>query len=385
MRILHLAVENFAGIPLRLVKEERRLGHESRLVTLLSPLQKYEEDIALNLPALNAPFVPTLRKIVRLGNTPTIVNTRHTGHVKHWKPTNTLDSLLFRLRDWFWQPRIHETLDKLGGLESFDLIIADGGHDFTRFPRLLAETSVPIATMYYGSDMRTRGIITGVQEKAHHTFTFEHDHTLLFSDAEFLLYPYEHPVYAPSVEYTPPRDGEKIRIGHAPTNRLAKGTDRILDALQTIQTEFPVEIVLIEKMPHKDALALKAQCHVFIDQIGELGYGTNSIESLMMGIPTAVEIMPDFGDFLQQQCTGEPHPFYNLRRTSLVEDLREILQQQSEWKERGNAGRIWAARYHSPTRIVQQYMKYFTENFTENFTAKLPTYPEKSPAPQTIP
>jgi hypothetical protein len=319
-------------------------------------MQKYEEDIALNLPALNAPFVPTLRKIVRLGKTPTIVNTRHSGDVTFWKPANALDSLLFKLRDWYWQPRIHQTLQQLGGLESFDLIIADGGHDFTRFPRLLAETTVPLVTMYYGSDMRTRGIIAGVQAKALHTFTFEHDHTLLFPEAKFLFYPYEHPVYAPSVQYTPPREGEPIRIGHAPTNRLAKGTDRIIAALEELQTEFPLEIVLIEKLPHKEALARKAHCHVFIDQIGEIGYGVNSIESLMMGIPTAVEIMPDFADFLQKQCNGEPHPFYNIRRAALVEDLRAMLQQKEHWQERGKQGNIWAARHHSLQSVVATYL-----------------------------
>lgn len=357
MRILHIAVENFAGIPIRLVQEERRLGHESRLITLLSPMQKYEEDIALNLPALNAPFVPTLRKIVRLGNTPKIVNTRHVGQVKYWQPANMLDSLLLRLRDWYWQPTIRRVLQQLGGLESFDAVIADGGHDFTRFPRLLRETSVPITTIYYGSDMRTRGIIHGVQARAHQTFTFEHDHTLLFPEAEFLFYPYEHPVYAPSVAYAPPHDGETIRVGHAPTNRLAKGTDRILAALESLKVEFPIEIILIEKMSHKDALAAKARCHVFIDQIGELGYGTNSIESLAMGIPTAVEIMSDFDSFLQGQYSGEKHPFYNVRRASLTDDIRFMLNDFKNWAKRGNAGKIWAERHHSITQVVTQYMR----------------------------
>jgi hypothetical protein len=357
MRILHLAVENFAGIPIRLVQEERRLGHKSRLITLLSPMQKYEEDIALRLPALNMSIMPQLRKLVRFGNTQTIVNTRHTGKVKYWQPANALDAALFKLRDWYWQPSIHEALSEIGGLESFDVIFADGGHDFTRFPRLFAKTTVPIVAIYYGSDLRTRGIIAGVQEKARCTFTFEHDHTLLFPEAEFLFYPYEHPLYAPSTIYTPPKTGETIRVGHAPTNRVGKGTDRILATLETLKAEFSLDIVLIERMPHKDALAAKAQCHVFIDQVGELGYGVNSIESLMMGIPTAVEIMPDFADFLQQRCAGEEHPFYNVRRISLENDLRNLLQDSNHWQKRGERGRIWSARYHNIANIVQQYLQ----------------------------
>jgi hypothetical protein len=356
MRILHLAVENFAGIPMRLVKEERRRGHESRLITLLSPMQKYEEDIALNLPALNTAWIPHLRRLVRGDNTPKKVNTRHVGEIKIWKPANALDATLFRLRDWYWQPAIHAALEQLGGLDSFDVIIADGGHDFTRFPRLLTETPVPIVTMYYGSDLRTRGIIADVQAKAHHTFTFEHDHTLLFPEAEFLFYPYEHPVYAPFTTYTPPHNGETIRIGHAPTHRAAKGTDRILAALETLKSEFPLEVVLIEGLSHREALAAKALCHLFIDTVGEIGYGLNSIESLMMGIPTAVEIMPDFAEFLQEQCGGEPHPFYNVRRASLEDDIREVIQQKEHWLERGKQGYGWALRYHDIRSVADAYL-----------------------------
>lgn len=355
MRILHLAVENFAGIPMRLVHEERRRGHDSRLITLLSPMQKYEEDIALQLPALNLPQMKQLRRLVRGTPKEQIVNVRHDGQAKYWKPANILDNVLFRLRDAAWQPAIRRALKEIGGLESFDLIIADGGHDFTRFPRLLAKTSVPIATVYYGSDMRTRGIIVGVQEKACCTFTFEHDHTLLFPEAKFLFYPYEAPPYEPSVHYRLPEQGEIIRIGHAPTNRAAKGTAEILAAVEHLKTDFPIEVILIEKMPHPEALLAKARCHLFIDQIGELGYGVNSLESLAMGIPTAVELMPDFEGFLQKQC-GEAHPFYPLRRATLHEDLRAILTDTNNWQQQGSIGKAWTERHHATRAVVETYL-----------------------------
>jgi hypothetical protein len=356
MRILHLAVENFAGIPMRLVHEERRRGHESRLITLLSPMQKYEEDIALQLPALNLPQMKQLRRLVRGTAKTPIRNIRHQGDVKHWKPSNALDGALLRLRDALWLPGVKRTLEDLGGLESFDVIIADGGHDFTRFPQLLSQTTVPIVTMYYGSDMRTRGIITEVQEKALCTFTFEYDHTLLFPEAQFLLYPYQAPDYAPSVEYAPPRQHEVIRIGHAPTNRIGKGTGEILAVLERIQSDFPVEIIMIENLPHAEALRRKATCHVFIDQIGELGYGVNALESLAMGIPTAVELMPDFERFLEQHC-GEPHPFSRLRRASLEADLRDILRNMSNWQALGTTGEAWVRRHHGVQGVVESYLR----------------------------
>jgi hypothetical protein len=360
MRILHLAIENFAGIPMRLVREERRRGHESRLITLLTPMQKYEEDISLRLPALNLSQMKRLRSLVRGAPAQTPLNIRREGSTpRFWSPANALDAALFRLRDRWWLPRAQRTIRKLGGLEQFDLIIADGGHDFTRFPRLLLESSAPVFTIYYGSDMRVRGIIEPLERKALRTFTFEYDHTLLLPEARFLFYPYEEPDYAPTEQergaYRPPREGETIRVGHAPTNRAAKGTNEILAALESLRSEYPLEIVLIENLSHREALRLKATCHLFVDQIGELGYGVNSIESLVMGIPTATEILPDFHCFLCERCGEEP-PFYQLTRARLQEDFRAIFADISRWQEKGAHGKRWAQQYHAVQGVVDEYL-----------------------------
>ncbi|MCS6808581.1 MAG: glycosyltransferase [Bacteroidota bacterium] len=355
MKILHLAVENFAGIPFRLVQEERRRGHESRLITLLPSAQKYEEDIALRLPWSRLPQLQKVRSWIRGSRAQMIDNLRHQGRVKYWQPANVLDVFLFRMRDALWMPTIQRALRGLGGLESFDVIIADGGHDCTRFPRLLAETSVPIITCYYGSDVRVRGIIDGVQRRARYTWTFEYDHTLLLPSAEFLLYPYTPPVYAPKVEYIPPQQGDTIRVGHAPTNRAAKGTKEIMSVLRSLQSEFPIEIIMIEGVSHREALHRKATCHCFIDQIGELGYGVNALESLAMGIPTAVELMPDFERYLQEYC-GEAHPFYMCRRKYLEDDLRAMLNDMAAWRERGKQGQRWVGNHHSVAAVVERYL-----------------------------
>ena len=360
MRILHLAVENFAGIPMRLVREERRRGHESRLITLLTPMQKYEEDISLRLPALNLSQMKKIRSFVRGTPAEKALNIRHLDSAPRlWSPANALDGLLFRLRDLWWLPRARRTLRELGGLDGFDLIIADGGHDFTRFPGLLLKRSAPLFTVYYGSDMRTRGIIEPIQRKAARSFTFEYDHTLLLPEARFLFYPYEEPDYADKetnkASYNPPRDGEKIRVGHAPTNRAAKGTDAILAALDALREEFPLELVLIENLPHNEALRLKATCHLFIDQIGELGYGVNSIESLFMGIPTAVEILPDFRRFLEKRCGEEP-PFYHISRANLLEDFRAIFADMPRWSDKGAHGERWTRAHHNVQAVVDDYL-----------------------------
>ena len=52
-RILHLAPFNTSGVPITLVRAEREVGFESRLITLGRDSRNYEEDICLDLPFLD--------------------------------------------------------------------------------------------------------------------------------------------------------------------------------------------------------------------------------------------------------------------------------------------------------------------------------------------
>ena len=58
-----------------------------------------------------------------------------------------------------------------------------------------------------------------------------------------------------------------VRIGHAPSVRAAKGTEIILQAIRAVAAFHPVELVLIENLPHAEALRRKATCHAFVDQV----------------------------------------------------------------------------------------------------------------------
>ena len=108
--------------------------------------------------------------------------------------------------------------------------------------------------------------------------------------------------------------------------------------------------LIIENMPYRLALAEKSKCDFFIDQIGELGYGLNSVESLGMGIPTAVELLPDFEAFL-----GE-HPFYNIRGNHLIEDLHAAFADRRKWPEKSLAGKRWVREKHSIEAVVNTYL-----------------------------
>ena len=143
----------------------------------------------------------------------------------------------------------------------------------------------------------------------------------------------------------PPED-PPTRIGHAVVTRSSKGSDAILAAIAEVAKDRDIEPVLIERLPHKEALELKSTCHIFIDQLGELGYGLSGLESLAMGVPTVVELLPDHEEFI-----GE-HPFITANSDTLAGVLRELIKDEPRRRELAQIGPQWVAEFHSPARTV---------------------------------
>lgn len=68
---------------------------------------------------------------------------------------------------------------------------------------------------------------------------------------------------------------DKIRIVHAPTQRAAKGTDDVLEAVERIQRLYPdtIELRLIERVKHEEAMKLYREADLVIDQLRVGWYG----------------------------------------------------------------------------------------------------------------
>ncbi|GAG33894.1 unnamed protein product, partial [marine sediment metagenome] len=217
---------------------------------------------------------------------------KNSAHLPHVRKYNVLEKRLFQLRDKIWHRKISDFLNTFD-ISSFDLYQLDGGsglyHDSRIIKRLALQGKTIICT-YLGSDLRIRGVFPEIDGISLCNFTFEYDHIDLYPGIHHIPFPFDFSDFQFNavVEKTP------VVIGHAPSGRSNKGSNHILKILQTLQKSFSFKILLIENQPHQKALALKSQCCLFIDQISELGYGINAVESMAMGIPTFSSLMPHF-------------------------------------------------------------------------------------------
>ncbi len=95
---------------------------------------------------------------------------------------------------------------------------------------------------------------------------------------------------------------------------------------------------------------MKAGCDIFIDQIGELGYGVNSLESLALGIPTAVELLPDFEDFLGS------HPFITIDAENIEKKILPFIQSAELRNKQAVQGIKWVQNIHNAATVSQKIL-----------------------------
>jgi len=348
MRILHIAPFNTAGVPLTFVEAERALGHVSRLITLARHPYGFPEDICLNLPFIRSQGVLWAKRLFSAPERLQVENVHPSPEriPLQWSPQGPFEEALIRFREWIWQSRIRWAMETVD-FWNFDIYQLDGGLEFYRDGRIirrLKKMGKKVICCYTGSDLRVRGVIPVIDELSDLNVTVEFDHIRLHPHIHHVFFPFDASRFKPR----PFREGYPLRIGHAPSQRAAKGTEQIIQAVRDLAQRYPIELVLIENLPYRQALELKATCDIFIDQIGDLGYGINALEALAMGIPTCSSLVEGF------EKAYPDHPFVTIDRRRIKEPLERLIRDMDYRRKKAVEGRSWVEKYHDARKVVQR-------------------------------
>ncbi|MBU0692609.1 glycosyltransferase [bacterium] len=346
MKFLYITPEHVSGTLSLFKKEHERRGDECRFVTFWHSRYDFEDDICLNLPLMpNLGWVRGLR--ASLGRDPHRAFSPSADSLPVWNP-GTLTKSFFRFRDFLNWPQIEDAV-RQHHLDEFDIIQLDSGLDFTRdarFAASCAQKGAHLLCFYHGSDLRCRGIIPEVDALVSLRLTSEWDLLEYDSRLEYLFLPFETTAW-PDREFSPRKP---LKICHAARNPL-KGTAYVIAAVEQLQKEFDIELVLMTDLPHRLALQVKSECDLFIDQLtneGGWGYGMSSVEALAMGLPVITNIP-------RQMETGiSPHPFIQAEPGNLHEILRKTLQDTSRLNAVIKDGQTWVRERHDVVKVVDR-------------------------------
>lgn len=353
LKILHIAPVNFAGVPYSFYQMHNAVGDNSRIITLHKNDKDFPEDICLNFPLPNSGNANSWRqKKVEL------VESQFADKLHFFEPDNLLEKYYFKFNDIIRQRKVNEAIEEYN-LNDFDIIHYDGGLDFYRNSsqaKKWKKEGKKIVCVYYGSDLRSRGLIREMDELSDLNITSEYDHLSLKPDLEYLFYPYD-------TAELPARkiiDDGIVRIVHSPTNRKFKGTDLIISVIERLKKEKKIEFLLLENLPRKKVLEIKSSCDICIDQVGGTmggtGYGKAGLETLAMGIPTITNMTDDYANWLPE------NPFVVANNSEqLYIKLNELIENKNLRAELSAEGVVWVRNFHSFNSVDKKLKELYNQ------------------------
>lgn len=146
---------------------------------------------------------------------------------------------------------------------------------------------------------------------------------------------------------------DKITIVHAPTQRAAKGTRYILQAIEKLQDDFPgkINFKVVENLSWESALSAYREADLFIDQVLIGWYGAVAVEVMKMGIPVACYINQDDLHFVPEKMQ-QALPLINLNKSNCYAVLKDMITNRERLPQLGKQSLAYVNEWHDPTRVA---------------------------------
>jgi hypothetical protein len=248
-------------------------------------------------------------------------------------------------------------------IQKVALFVQYQGDDARQGDYCLANFSISIASQvhpgYYSvdSDALKRKQIQRITNLCFKTYALNPDLLhVLPPGTEFL--PYSH---ISLQEWRPcftQMESRPLRIGHAPSHRGVKGTEIILNALDTLhQNGLNFELVLVEGLSNDDAKERYKTIDILVDQLFAGWYGGLAVEAMALGKPVIAYIRDEDLIFLPHQMAADL-PIIRTTPTTVQSVLEHVLlMPRNDLLELAKSCRAYVERWHDPIAIAQRVKK----------------------------
>jgi hypothetical protein len=149
---------------------------------------------------------------------------------------------------------------------------------------------------------------------------------------------------------TPQR--KRLRVVHAPSDPLIKGTAKIAAVMERICSKRNVEFVLVQGKTHREAMEIYRSADLAIDQIFAGWYGGFAVELMAMGTPVAAYIREEDRQFVAPRMWRDI-PIIRVDPDRLEEDLDAALADREQLREIGRRSALYVREWHDPQKIAE--------------------------------
>ena len=160
-------------------------------------------------------------------------------------------------------------------------------------------------------------------------------------------------------EPSPTEPGEVLRVAHAPSKRAVKGTQAVLDAVESLRKRgAPIELDLIEGVPNNEARKRYAAADVVVDQLRIGWYGMFAIESMALAKPVVVHL-DEQGAAETEEAFGLELPLVRADEQSVEDVLAGLVEIRPELPELGRRSRDYVERIHAHTAVARRVLEIY--------------------------
>ena len=158
---------------------------------------------------------------------------------------------------------------------------------------------------------------------------------------------------------SPTEPGEVLRVAHAPSKRAVKGTQAVLDAVESLRKRgAPIELDLIEGVPNNEARKRYAAADVVVDQLRIGWYGMFAIESMALAKPVVVHL-DEQGAAETEEAFGLELPLVGADEQSVEDVLAGLVEIRPELPELGRRSRDYVERIHAHTAVARRVLEIY--------------------------
>jgi len=157
----------------------------------------------------------------------------------------------------------------------------------------------------------------------------------------------------------PPKKDGRIRILHAPTNRNTKGSEDILAIIKELTLKYPIDLILVERMFHEQALEEYRKADIGVDAILGGWYGTFAVELMALEIPVVAFLRQSY---LEKYVPWRKEiPVVSADKNNLKEVLTVLIENKNLRRKIGKKGRPFVKRRHNPALIAKRLVEVYQE------------------------
>jgi glycosyltransferase involved in cell wall biosynthesis len=157
--------------------------------------------------------------------------------------------------------------------------------------------------------------------------------------------------------FFPDPGNKRIVIVHSPSAMFAKGSNYIIGAIERLKTQYDIEFILLNNVPHHLVLETMKRCDIFIDQIILGSYAAAAIEAMSLGKPTIAYIMPG----VYKNGTPADCPVVNANPDNLEEKLIELIKDPALRYGIGVKSRHYVEEVHNADKLAIRLLEIYNQ------------------------